>query len=245
MVRFDTYNASAHLVRQLEDSGAATVKHDGADNLLIQLKTGDLVSIYLIETVIPPYEIKATLLDNANSDIATLFILWGDMFLHSEDQYFRPDEWLKMLFALHNNKVYAFETFGKDIRIFPVYLESNGDLCRVRYGSDVDVTKLGCVTTHVNRMPSLHGQWLIADFAGTQRQEKQRQTPPIVIKSTPWDVLGLAPVRDRELVKTAYRRLARLYHPDVNRSPDATAHMQRLNQAYTAILNELDQGFAS
>lgn len=245
MVRFDTYNASAHLVRQLEDSGVATVKHDGADNLLIQLQSGDLVSIYLIETVIPPYEIKATLLGNENAEISTLFILWGDMFLPSENQYFQPDEWMKMLFTLYNNKVYAFETFGKDIRIFPVFLEANGDVYQVRYGKDVDVTKLGCVTARIDRLPSLYGKWRIADFAGTARQEKTRQQPPpqqpAVIQRTAWDILGLTPGKDRELVKKAYRRLARLYHPDVNHSTNATAQMQQLNQAYDSILRELDK----
>jgi hypothetical protein len=244
MVRFDTYNASAHLVRQLEKSGVATVEHDGADNLLIQLKSGDLVSIYLIETVIPPYEIKATLLDNENSGIYTLFILWGDMFLPSEDQVFHPDEWMKMLFTLHRNKVYAFETFGKDIRIFPVYLETKEDAYQVRYGQDVDVIKLGCASIKIDGLPSLYGNWRIADFGGARPKEKTKQQtppPPPKIERSAWEILGLAPGKDREIVKKAYRRLARLYHPDINRSPEATTQMQRLNQAYDAVLSELDK----
>ena len=39
------------------------------------------------------------------------------------------------------------------------------------------------------------------------------------------------------MIEAAYRRLARIYHPDVNSSPDSGAMMQRLNHAYETLSN--------
>ncbi len=54
--------------------------------------------------------------------------------------------------------------------------------------------------------------------------------------------LGLAPGADLAQIKTAYRRLARRYHPDVNPSDPATAQAQfiALNQAYQVLLQAGD-----
>ena len=45
-------------------------------------------------------------------------------------------------------------------------------------------------------------------------------------------VLGVSPSADQEEVKVAYRRLAKLYHSDVNTNPEALAKMQEVNAAY-------------
>jgi WD40 repeat protein len=47
-----------------------------------------------------------------------------------------------------------------------------------------------------------------------------------------WEVLGGNQSDHPNLVKFAYRRLARQYHPDVNNSAIAKASMQAINQAY-------------
>lgn len=250
MVRFDTYNASAHLVRQIENSGIASVIHDGADNLLVELDTGELVSIYLIETRIPAYELRMTLKDNGEDGIYSLFILWSDMFLHKEGQPFQPEEWLLALVNLYGGKVYAFDVFGKDIRIFPAFFERvEGAITdfHIRFAPDIDVTRLGCDTVEMQHIANIRGVWLIADFAHEQhtaRRERQQRTPRTKVRSH-WEVLGITPIQDREAIKRAYRRLARRYHPDLNAATDTTAQMQRLNQAYDAILRELDNSTSS
>lgn len=45
-------------------------------------------------------------------------------------------------------------------------------------------------------------------------------------------VLGVSPSAGHEEVKVAYRKLAKLYHSDVNSSPEALAKMQEVNAAY-------------
>lgn len=47
-----------------------------------------------------------------------------------------------------------------------------------------------------------------------------------------WEILGVDENAAAEDVKIAYRKLARLYHPDINNTDTAKAAMQAINQAY-------------
>ena len=46
-----------------------------------------------------------------------------------------------------------------------------------------------------------------------------------------YDVLGIVPDASQDEIKKAYRRLAKAYHPDVNREPDAAARFREINEA--------------
>ena len=48
----------------------------------------------------------------------------------------------------------------------------------------------------------------------------------------PYKVLQVDPEAEREVIEAAYKRLARMYHPDVSREPDAVEKMVRINQAW-------------
>ncbi len=50
--------------------------------------------------------------------------------------------------------------------------------------------------------------------------------------SDPYKVLQVDPDADREVIEAAYRRLARMYHPDVSSHPDSTQLMIAINQAW-------------
>ena len=54
---------------------------------------------------------------------------------------------------------------------------------------------------------------------------------------TPLQVLGLEPSATPSDIKTAYKTLARTFHPDRNNSPDATSLFQKLNNAYQSLIN--------
>jgi hypothetical protein len=45
-------------------------------------------------------------------------------------------------------------------------------------------------------------------------------------------ILGVSPRATTAEIKSAYRRLARKFHPDVSASPDANTHFARINEAY-------------
>jgi DnaJ-like protein len=48
-------------------------------------------------------------------------------------------------------------------------------------------------------------------------------------------ILQVDPAAEPEVIESAYRRLARKYHPDVNRSMEADARMRAINQAYAML----------
>ena len=55
-----------------------------------------------------------------------------------------------------------------------------------------------------------------------------------------YKILQVDPAADPEVIEAAYRRLARKYHPDVNRDADAGQRMRAINAAY-AILSDADE----
>ena len=56
-----------------------------------------------------------------------------------------------------------------------------------------------------------------------------------------YEVLGVAPDASATEVRTAYRRLARQWHPDAaDAPPDASVHMARINEAWS-VLSDRDR----
>jgi hypothetical protein len=53
----------------------------------------------------------------------------------------------------------------------------------------------------------------------------------------PYEVLQVRRDASTEVIRAAYRVLARTYHPDVNDSPAAGRHMQELSAAYNALID--------
>lgn len=55
--------------------------------------------------------------------------------------------------------------------------------------------------------------------------------------SDPYSILGVAKNATADEVKSAYRKLAKKYHPDVNKDPDAESKFKEVTKAYEDILN--------
>jgi hypothetical protein len=53
----------------------------------------------------------------------------------------------------------------------------------------------------------------------------------------PYTVLGVSPTASSNEIKSAYRRLARLYHPDVNTDPAAGEKFARVHEAYQTLID--------
>jgi molecular chaperone DnaJ len=53
-----------------------------------------------------------------------------------------------------------------------------------------------------------------------------------------YEVLGVGRGAGQEEIKKSYRRLARQYHPDVNKSPEAEARFKEINEAYQVLSDE-------
>ncbi|WP_263142378.1 curved DNA-binding protein [Pseudomonas sp. RIT-PI-AD] len=52
-----------------------------------------------------------------------------------------------------------------------------------------------------------------------------------------YQALGVAPEADEKTIKTAYRKLARQYHPDVSKAPDAEEKFKEVAEAYEVLKN--------
>jgi molecular chaperone DnaJ len=57
----------------------------------------------------------------------------------------------------------------------------------------------------------------------------------------PHEILGVSQNASKEEVKTAYRKLAKQYHPDINKESDAEEKFKKISQAYEDIINPQPQ----
>ncbi len=244
-MRTETYLAGARFVERLQRSPLiASVKDDGGDIILVEMASGQRVSFHIIESEIPVYEIRHTLRKNSETGVYTLFILWADVLLPRDGQLYTPDETMRALLALYDGRIYAWELYGPEVLIFPVYFEGEAGARLVRHGELVNLADLICDTVYTEA-PFIRGYWSVAGFAkhderaqfngGRERQE----TTGRVSLEVYYAVLGVSLDASPQAIKQAYRRLAIRYHPDINPSPEATVQMQRLNEAYRRIMESM------
>jgi WD40 repeat protein len=96
---------------------------------------------------------------------------------------------------------------------------------------------------------SADGQTLVTGSNGgtikiwRQRLGSEESTLDSVVSGEWWEILGVDRDENPNEVKLAYRRLARLYHPDINCSASAIAKMQAINKAYEEFLKEFSQAW--
>ena len=55
-----------------------------------------------------------------------------------------------------------------------------------------------------------------------------------------YQTLGVAKDASADAIKKAFRKLARKYHPDISKEPDAAARMAEVNEAY-AVLSDSEK----
>jgi hypothetical protein len=258
-MRLNLNFVNAHLVYQLEASGGITaIKHNSFDVLIVELPTGEMLSIHLVERDIDVGLIKSTLEYNAQHNQATLFILWTPMLLPEDGERYRPYDWMHALITLYDDKIYGYEVYDNTLYVFPVHFDrpAVGIDRIVRYGDRVEMGWL-----HIDRIRTdsqhLTGFWRIGDFEPLRRPQRDSTPsdnpdsedappPPTIDPSRNelrvfYAVLGVSLDADWETIRRAYRQLALQYHPDVNKTPEAHARMQQINTAYQRISEILDE----
>jgi len=53
-----------------------------------------------------------------------------------------------------------------------------------------------------------------------------------------YEILGVSRDADKNEIKSAFRKKARLLHPDVNKAPDAEERFKELGKAYETLLDD-------
>ena len=53
-----------------------------------------------------------------------------------------------------------------------------------------------------------------------------------------YQVLGISRTADRDEIRSSYRKLARQYHPDVSKEPDAESKFKEINEAYQVLSDD-------
>ena len=107
-----------------------------------------------------------------------------------------------------------------------------------------DATQLGPVPIAFKSlstaMARLRRAGLEAGAHDSRYDARLSQAGSIVEFKDYYQVLGVARDAGADDVKKAYRRLARKYHPDVSKEPDAAARMAEVNEAH-AVLGDADR----
>lgn len=241
-MRHETYHSGATLINALRHTGAMTrMLHDGGDIMLFELHTGQQVSVQMIESGIPLYEIRKIVQDNDAKGIYSLFMLWCTMMVPNDGALFKMTDWMRGFLALNGDRVYAYDIFDNQVFLFSVFFEGDGLVQRAVYGPTLRAGRITCRAVEID-LPGLEGVWRVATFeeAKASAQEVLDGVVPLSALEACYALLGVEPGDDRETIKQAYRMLARRYHPDVNDAPEAGEQMRRLNEAYERLLEALD-----
>lgn len=234
-MRFDTQNAGHFLVDALHHSGVVTeIIEDGSDIVLLEVVSGHRIMLYLIDSSITSAEIRYNIQENTRNNIYSLYFFWCDLMLPPPKQYYVVDDWMKLLLQLHGGKLYGFNVMGKRADFFPVYFQGQGKRRYVYFGDMIDYETLGCLDYRIG-----HTDWKIAGFMASERDQVRKRNYVKPTLAPYFELFNLPYSADIDAVKTAYRRMARLFHPDLNHGRDTSEQMKKINDAYERLIRFL------
>lgn len=209
---------------------------------LFQLDFEENIIVYLLAGELSLEFIKKSVNINTRAEIHTLFIVSRDL-VPDDGTRCQPEGSLRLLLDLYDGKVYTYRVIGTAVEIFPVAISQDG---LVTYGQPVNTTNIHSAYVAVNSN-YIRGVRKVAEFGAYKfhqqhnqnRKSPRRPSPPNPLKPF-YDLLDIPVTATAAEIKIAYRRKARLHHPDADQSPDATAKMQRINEAYEQIMRRFE-----
>jgi hypothetical protein len=237
MLRFDTHHVRTYLLWKLNPH-VARLWHDDSDLILVTLKSGEKVMIHLNERFADLTDVKMMLRNDKERGRHTLMMFWADMLLPRHKEHTIPQQWMQAVMALYDNRIYAFDIYAKDVVVFPVVFQPVPGYAEyyVTHGDTINFAGLYADVISVKN-PFIAGEWNIGSF-DPRSQDTQENILTSVSTSMRvyYEIMQLDADATPEMVRAAYRRLAREVHPDLNEAADASDKMQQLNEAYQKIM---------
>lgn len=219
----------------------ADIRFEDEDCVFVDLNNGQSqsVNIHLYGRHLPMRELLDIFTVDSQMNAHTLPLLLCHWLIPENGHEYEPPEWVDALHTIFGNRIYTYEVDGPDTFIYPVTFERQKKKPEriVRYGAAIKRLHLVCSTVKTHHAP-FAGTWHIADleerpFYETPEPEPMPLYNPMLLPY--YQILNVDITADFEAVKKQYRQLARLYHPDLNKSRHATEFMQNINEAYRKI----------
>lgn len=217
-------------LRAVENVRALRVLDEGAMLLTVAQATfEEEIVVYLLAGELSVGFIKKTLNANTDRDMHTLYILAHDL-ITDDGRTALMNDALRLILHAHGGKVYAFRAEPSGVAVFPMFIGADR---RITYGGTVNLRQIGGDYATFNNKYLLG----VRKIAGFDAQPFRSHSPaPSDPLHACFALLGVSSSASLDEIKRAYRRKARQHHPDTDKSPDATARMQAINDAYARIL---------
>lgn len=235
---------------------SVVVRENHAD-LIVQTWMGAKLYVHLIRDVVKLRDLRVILRDNSRGNVGTLFIVHNEL-LPQSGTTTRLDDWVDSLQLLYDGFIYSYKLIDNQLTLaqlhfLPAQLAERFDVWHNNHFEIQTVTVRRREVTN-----ALKGSWYVADIATPQYkrqinydrvnrryhyrtkytgQTNGKKRPPVEKLQQYYDLLGVTYEASQIEVKTAYRRLAMQFHPDVSESsPDeAEQRIKEINIAYEFI----------
>lgn len=203
------------------------------------------VLLYLWNSPHSISQMASILTRNSKAGLHSLWVISESLILSAAH-----DPFLSFLYAVTGNKIYAYKVVEDKIYILPTYFYWHKHTCHHQFGLPVEISKLKF--RNIERI--FRGEpllWKVASFEAHQTPQREHERfsfhrnyryqhrsstkAPRALEAY-YRILGVDIYADEEQIRQAYRRLARLYHPDLNASSNAKTRMQLLNEAYKHLM---------
>lgn len=252
---------AAHDVRSAAAQlDTAVIYPDHTADLVVQTWMGSRLYVYLLNQAPKARDIRSLLRENTRAGVGTLFIVRHSL-LPADGTCQELNDWQHVLSILSDGWICAYRAAQASPALMQVHLTPTrtADEYQAWHVPDFSIESV-----HVRRRSlqgSMRGEWFVGDIASVNfrrrvNTERINQRFHYSTRSAPggsarkstttpdrlhlyYELLQVPPGASHQEVKTAYRRMAMQYHPDVSAlpRPEAERRFKEVSSAYEAIKN--------
>ncbi len=240
-------------------------------DLIVYMWTGVRIHIYIVGEAYKTRTIKNIIQTDTNHGIGSLFIV-NPAVLPKHNETVKPEEWLLAVHALTHERIYTYNATQNGLLSLHLEQIGLSENFRTMYDAPVIIRQLSYsratvkpravkgfwIVAYFGSEPSPKRRTNVEDYYPPRAQSthqtppnseaKHRERPPeppLPTKTrleSAYDLLGVKPEATREEVKSAFRKLAFLVHPDVSELEKAEAEVRfkALTEAYEMIKSAND-----